>query len=76
MNSDRKIKGFNEFMNNSRLHKSLDMTVISGVIKTGFFSKKKKFELFIYHTPVKHKVVSHKILGTTLSELNINIKFR
>ena len=74
MNGDRKIKGFNEFMNSSRLHRSLDMTIISGIIKGGFFSKNKPFELFIYHTPIKHKVVDYKLLGVLLTDLNIKIQ--
>ena len=74
MNDDRKIKRFNEFMTGPRLHRSLDLTIISGIIKGGFFSKDRSFEIYIYHTPLKHRIVDHKIIGITLNELNINIK--
>jgi len=74
MNVDRKIKKFNEFMNGPRLHRSLDLTIISGIIKGGFFGKDRPFELFLYHTPTKHRLLDHKIVGVTLKELKIEIK--
>jgi len=72
--SDRKIKRFNDFMNKARLHKSLDMTIIIGTIKGGFFSKDRPFELFLYHTQIKHRILDYKISGTTLTDLKIEIK--
>ena len=74
MKGDRKIKKFNEFMNGPRLHRSLDLTIISGIIKGGFFGKDRPFELFLYHTPKKHRLLDHKIVGVTLKELKIEIK--
>jgi hypothetical protein len=74
MDVDRKIKRFNEFMNGPRLHRSLDLTIISGTLKGGFFSKDKPFELYLYHTPVKHKILDHKIVGTTFKELKISLR--
>ncbi len=74
MNDDRKIKRFNEFMKGPRLHRSLDLTIISGIIKGGFFSKNKSFEIYLYHTPLKHRIVDHKIIGITLDELNLSIR--
>jgi hypothetical protein len=74
MKGDRKIKKFNEFMNGPRLHRSLDLTIISGIIKGGFFGKDRSFELFLYHTPTKHRLLDHKIVGVTLKELKIEIK--
>lgn len=74
MKSDRKIKKFNDFMNGPRLHRALNLTIISGTIKGRFFSKDRSFELFIYHTPSRHLVVDYKTIGITLNELNINIK--
>jgi hypothetical protein len=74
MNGDRKIKKFDDFMKGPRLHRSLDMTIISGVIKGGFFSRDKPFELFLYHTPAKHRIFDHKLVGCTLAEINISIK--
>jgi len=72
--SDRKIKRFNDFMNNVRLHKSLDMTIIIGTIKGGFFSKDRPFELCLYHTQIKHRILDYKISGATLSDLKIDVK--
>lgn len=75
MDGDRKIKRFNEFMNGPRLHRSLDLTIISGTLKGGFFSKDKPFELYLYHTPVKHMLLDHKLVGAaTLKELKISIR--
>lgn len=74
MDSHRKIKKFNEFMNNVRLHKSLDLTIIIGTIKGGFFSKDRPFELCLYHTPIKHRILDYKISGTTLADLEIDVR--
>jgi hypothetical protein len=74
MKGERKIKKFNEFMNGPRLHRSLDLTIISGIIKGGFFGKDRPFELFLYHTPTRHRLLDHKIVGVTLKELKIEIK--
>lgn len=74
MNGDRKIKNFSEFMNGPRLHRSLDLTIISGIIKGGFFSKDKPFELCLYHTQIKHRILDHKISGATFKELKIDVK--
>ena len=74
MKGDRKIKKFNEFMNGPRLHRSLDLTIISGTLKGGFFSKDRPFELYLYHTPLRHRLLDHKLVGVTLKELKIEIK--
>jgi len=74
MNGDRKIKGFNEFMNSTRLHRYLDLTIIVGTIKGGFFTKDIPFELSLYHTQIKHRVLDYKISGATLKNLKIDVK--
>jgi hypothetical protein len=74
MDSDRKIKKFDEFMGNGRLHRHLDLTIIVGVIKGGFFSKDRSFELCLYHTQIKHRVLDYKLSGVTLNDLRIDIK--
>jgi hypothetical protein len=74
MKGERKIKKFNEFMNGPRLHRSLDLTIISGIIKGGFFGKDRPFELFLYHTPTRHRLLDHKLVGIELKELGISIK--
>lgn len=74
MNGDRKIKRFDEFMKGPRLHRYLDLTIIVGTIKGGFFSKDIPFELSLYHTQIKHRVLDYKILGATLKNLKIDVK--
>ena len=75
MDGDRKIKRFDEFMKGPRLHRSLDLTIISGTLKGGFFSKDKPFELYLYHTPSKHMLLDYKIVGAvTLKDLNITLR--
>lgn len=61
-------------MNNARLHKSLDMTIIIGTIKGGFFSKDRPFELCLYHTQIKHRILDYKISGATFGDLKIDVK--
>lgn len=60
-------------MNVTRLHRSLDLTIISGIIKCGFFSKGKPFELYLYHTRSR-RLFDHKIIGASLKELRISVK--
>jgi hypothetical protein len=74
MNGDRKIKRFDEFMNNGRLHRHLNLTIIVGTIKGGFFSKDIPFELSLYHTQIKHRVLDYKVSGATLKNLKIEVK--
>lgn len=74
MNSNRKIKGFGDFMNGRRQHRSLDITIIAGSIKGGFFAKEKPFEIYIYHTHSKRIVIDCKVDGATLKDLGISIK--
>ena len=74
MEGDSRIKRFSEFMNGQRLRRSLDLTIISGNIKGGFFSKGKPFEICLYHTTEKHRIFEFKIAGATLKDLKIDIK--
>lgn len=74
--SSRRIKSFDEFMYGSKMRRSLDLTVISGTLKGGFFfGKDKPFELFLYHTQIKHRVLDYRIEGSaSLKDLGIDIK--
>ncbi len=71
----RRIKKFEEFMYGSKMRRFLDLTIITGTIKGGFFfGKSKPFELFLYHTQLKHRILDYKMDGASLSELGIDIK--
>jgi len=51
-----KIKKFKEFMPKKGLKRMMNMIEISGAIKSGFFSKKKNFEMQVYFTPLRGKI--------------------
>lgn len=54
----RKIKSFKDFsMQKPTYYKMLNQLVIVGEYKPGFFSSKKSFELIIYYTPLKGKIM-------------------
>lgn len=71
----RRIKRFDEFMYGSKMRRFLDLTIISGTIKGGFFfGKGKSFELMLYHTQLKNRILDYRIEGAILSDLGIEIK--
>jgi len=72
MSSDRKIKKFYEFMSGTRIHRVLNMTIISGNLK-GFLTKKRPFELYLYTS--KGKIIDFRIKGLNINDLKLNIKF-
>ena len=76
MNTDEnRIKKFDEFMYGNKMRRFLNLTIISGIIKGGFFfGKDKSFELFLYHTQLKNRVLDFRIDGVSLSDLGISIK--
>jgi hypothetical protein len=51
-----KIKKFKDFMPKRGLRRMMSMIEVSGTIKSGFFSKKKKFEMQVYFTPLREKI--------------------
>lgn len=72
----RRIKRFDEFMYGSKMRRFLDLTIISGTIKGGFFfGKDRRFELFLYHTQIKHRVLDFKIDGgVSMKDLGIDVR--
>jgi len=71
----KRIKKFDEFMYGSKMRRFLDLTIITGTIKGGFFfGKSKPFELLLYHTQLKHRILDYRIDGATIGELGIEIK--
>jgi len=57
-----------------KIRRSLDLTIISGVLKGCFFSKGRPFSLYLYHTQIKHLVLEYKIVGISLKDLKIDVK--
>jgi len=71
----RRIKKFDEFMYGSKMRRFLDLTIITGTLKGRFFfGKSRPFELLIYHTQIKHRILDYRIDGAELSDLGIAIK--
>jgi len=52
----------------------LSQLVIVGKKKKWFFSKAKEFEVQVYHTPLKNKIIIIKVTGIEQSELNFDFK--
>ncbi len=56
--SERKIKKFSDFsMQKPSCYRVSNLLAITGEYKTGLFSKKKKFEIIFYYTPVKGTIM-------------------
>jgi len=72
----RRIKRFDEFMYGSKMRRFLDLTIIGGTIKGAFFfGKDKRFELFLYHTQIKHRVLDFKLQGeASMKDLGIDVR--
>ena len=61
-------------MDNKKLRKLLSQLVIVGKKKKWFWSKTKDFEMQIYHTPLRNKIIIIKVTGIDESELNFDFK--
>lgn len=60
--SGRKIKNFSNFkMGDPSYYKMLNKLVISGEHTPFIFSKKEKFEITIFYTPLKGKIMDIKL---------------
>ena len=57
--SDRKVKTYKDFMGSEKpsYFRMLNQMVIEGEYKPGFLSKKRKFEMIVYYTPMKGKIM-------------------
>jgi hypothetical protein len=62
-------------MNYTRLKKLFNQIVVVGKTKRTFFRRSKKFELQIYFTPVKNKIMVINIEGVDLDHPNLNVDF-
>ena len=67
----RKIKRYSEFMPKKGFMRMMDQIEISGKIKGSFFKKPKDFEMQVYFTPMKKRIVNIITSGIDLRELNL-----
>ena len=63
-------------MDYKRLKRLLNHIVVVGKTKKTFFRKSKDFELHIYYTPVKNKIMIINIEGVELSHPNLGIELK
>lgn len=62
-------------MSYNRLKRLLNQVVVIGETKKTFWRKSKKFELQIYYTPVKNKIMIINIEGVDLENPRLSIDF-
>lgn len=63
-------------MDYKRLKKLLDQIVVVGKTKKTFWRKSKSFELRVYYTPVKNKILIMDIEGCDLDHPKLFIDFK
>jgi hypothetical protein len=67
----RKIKRYSEFMPKKGFTRMMDQIEVSGTIKRGFLSRPRVFEMQVYFTPMKKRIVNIITSGVDLRELNL-----
>lgn len=72
---DKKVKKFSEFMKDRKFRSSLSRLVIVGKTKKSFFHKPIDFELHIFFTPEKHRILDLVAYGIDLNNPKLNIDF-
>jgi hypothetical protein len=58
----------------TKMRRSLNHLIVEGSIRTWFLSKPKHFELHIYYSNTKEKIIDYKLYTTTnltIQELNV-----
>jgi hypothetical protein len=63
-------------MDSKKIRRYLNKVTISGETKKSFWRKSKKFELKIYYTPVKFRIMIIEIVGLELDNPNLFINFK
>lgn len=71
MDNERKIKNFSDFV--PRFRKMLNHLFIVGKTKGGLFRKAKDFEVQIYYTPLKGKIIEMKLDGIEQDKLPFKV---
>jgi len=69
------IKKFSEFMTDRKFRNSLSRLVVTGKTKGSFFSKPIDFELHIFYTPQKEKIIDITTYGIEKNNPKLNIDF-
>ena len=62
-------------MDYRRLKRLLNQVVVVGKTKKGFFRKSKDFELQVYYTPVKNKIMIINIDGVSIDHPRLEVDF-
>lgn len=70
-----KIKKFGEFMETRKIWKSLDKLYIVGKVKLSIFKKPTDFQLHVYFTPVRKKILDVRINGVDINNPKLKIDF-
>ena len=63
-------------MDLKKLKKLLNLVVVSGETKKSFWRKSKKFELQVYYTPVKNKIIIISIEGVQINHPRLFVDFK
>ena len=71
MDNERKIKNFSDFV--PKFRKMLNSLFIVGNTKGGLFRKSKQFEVQIYYTPLKGKIIEIKLDGIEQDKLPFKV---
>jgi hypothetical protein len=63
-------------MDSKRFKKLLNLVVVSGYTKKSFWKSPKKFELQVYFTPVKNKIMIILIEGVEIEHSKLFVNFK
>ena len=74
--SDRIIKNYGEFMSGGKYTKGLNRLFIEGTTRRTFFQKPQKFEIIVYFTPIKRRIIDIEFKGIPVNDSRLNIDFK
>lgn len=63
------IMSYEKYAYTHKLRKSLNMLIVKGVVKGHFLWRDKPFELIVYYTPIKKKVIDYNLMGMEIKDL-------
>ena len=70
----RKTKRYSEFMPKKGFMRMMDQIEVSGTIKRGFLSRPRAFELQVYFTPMKKRIVDIVPTGVSIDDLKLTFE--
>jgi len=73
--TDGRIKKFGEFMADKKFRHSLSRLVVTGTTKKSFFLKPIEFELHIFFTPGKKRIIDMVSYGIEKDNPRLNLTF-